>query len=142
MYTMRFGGSMLRVGLIGWRGMVGSVLMERMREERDFSLCEPVFFSTSNPGGAAPPEAAEAKLKSAKDLHELASCDALIRCQGGEYTSEDYAPLRSAGWRGYRIDAASTLRMSDAAVIVLDPVNRERIEAGLAHGIRSYIGGN
>jgi aspartate-semialdehyde dehydrogenase len=133
---------MLRVGLIGWRGMVGSVLMQRMREERDFPLFEPVFFSTSNPGGAAPPEAAEAKLKNAKSLHDLAACDALLSCQGSEYTSEIYPPLRAAGWRGYWIDAASTLRMSDDAVIILDPVNRDLIDAGLSQGVRAYIGSN
>jgi len=133
---------MLRVGFIGWRGMVGSVLMQRMRDEHDFTLFEPVFFSTSNPGGSAPPEAADAKLKSAKDLRELATCDVLVSCQGGEYTDKIYAKLRMANWRGYWIDAASTLRMSDDSVIVLDPVNRDRIEAGLAHGIRAYIGGN
>jgi len=134
---------MLRVGFIGWRGMVGSVLMHRMREERDFPLFEPVFFSTSNPGGIAPPESAEgAKLKDAKDVRELATCDILVTCQGGDYTAEIYPPLRAAGWRGFWIDAASALRMSDDAVIILDPVNRDRIEAGLARGIRAYIGGN
>lgn len=134
---------MPRVGLIGWRGMVGSVLLERMREERDFEGLEPVFFSTSNAGGDAPTEAGSgATLKDATDLRELTSCDVLISCQGGEYTAEVYAPLRMKGWRGYWIDAASTLRMSDEAVIVLDPVNREVIEAGLARGIRAYVGGN
>ena len=134
---------MLRVGLIGWRGMVGSVLMHRMREENDFARIEPVFFSTSNAGGAAPQEAGDAAvLKDAKDVRELAACDVLISCQGGEYTAEVYAPLRQSGWNGYWIDAASTLRMSDDAVIVLDPVNRSRIEEGLARGLRAYIGGN
>ena len=134
---------MPRVGLIGWRGMVGSVLLERMREERDFEDLEPVFFSTSNAGGDAPAEAGSgATLKDATDLRELTSCDVLVSCQGGEYTAEVYAPLRMKGWRGYWIDAASTLRMSDEAVIVLDPVNRQVIEAGLARGIRAYVGGN
>jgi aspartate-semialdehyde dehydrogenase len=134
---------MTRVGLIGWRGMVGSVLLERMREEGDFEDLEPVFFSTSNAGGDAPAEAGSgATLKDARGLRELASCDVLISCQGGEYTAEVYAPLRMKGWRGYWIDAASTLRMSDEAVIVLDPVNRQVIEAGLARGIRAYVGGN
>jgi len=134
---------MPRVGLIGWRGMVGSVLLERMREERDFEDLEPVFFSTSNAGGDAPAEAGSgATLKDATDLRELTSCDVLVSCQGGEYTAEVYAPLRMKGWRGYWIDAASILRMSDEAVIVLDPVNRQVIEAGLTRGIRAYVGGN
>jgi len=134
---------MLRVGLIGWRGMVGSVLMQRMRGERDFERLEPVFFSTSNVGGEAPAEAGDqAALKDAKDLRELASCDVLISCQGGEYTAEVYAPLRATGWRGYWIDAASTLRMSDDAAIVLDPVNRRVIDAALARGLRTFAGGN
>lgn len=134
---------MLRVGFIGWRGMVGSVLMQRMREERDFPLFEPLFFSTSNPGRSAPPEAAEgSKLKDAKNLRDLATCDVLVSCQGGDYSTEVYAPLHAAGWRGYWIDAASTLRMSDDSVIVLDPVNHDQIEAGLARGLRAYIGGN
>jgi aspartate-semialdehyde dehydrogenase len=134
---------MLRLGLIGWRGMVGSVLMQRMRDEGDFERLEPVFFSTSNVGGEAPAEAgSQASLKDAKDLRELASCDVLISCQGGEYTAEVYAPLRAAGWRGYWIDAASTLRMSDDAAIVLDPVNRRVIDAALARGLRTFAGGN
>lgn len=123
--------------------MVGSVLMQRMREEDDWKGLEPVFFSTSNAGGSAPPEAGDgAALKDAKDLRALASCDALISCQGGEYTSETYPSLRRHGWNGYWIDAASTLRMEDDAVIVLDPVNEERIQGGLAQGLRSFIGGN
>lgn len=134
---------MLRVGMIGWRGMVGSVLMQRMREEKDFAGLEPVFFSTSNAGGAAPAEAGEgAKLKDAADLRELGGCDVLVSCQGGEYTTEVYAPLRKSGWKGYWIDAASTLRMSDDAVIILDPVNGEVIREGLAKGLRAYAGGN
>ncbi len=134
---------MLRVGFIGWRGMVGSVLMQRMREENDFAGLDPVFFSTSNAGGAAPKEAGDgAILKDAADLRELARCDVLISCQGGEYTSEVYGPLRKSNWKGYWIDAASTLRMSDAAVIILDPVNAEVIRGALAKNIRAYIGGN
>ncbi len=115
---------MLRVGMIGWRGMVGSVLMQRMREENDFEGLEAVFFSTSSVGGAAPKEASNGGgLKDATNLRELANCDVLISCQGGEYTTEVYAPLRKSGWKGYWIDAASTLRMSDEAAIILDPVN-------------------
>ncbi|HVB87325.1 MAG TPA: aspartate-semialdehyde dehydrogenase [Candidatus Dormibacteraeota bacterium] len=133
---------MLRVGLIGWRGMVGSVLMERMRAEGDLKGIEPIFFSTSNAGGDAPAEAAGAPLKDARSLADLSACDLLISCQGGEYTSEIYGPLRKSGWNGYWIDAASTLRMSDDAVIILDPVNRDVIERGLSSGIRTYAGGN
>jgi aspartate-semialdehyde dehydrogenase len=135
---------MLRVGLIGWRGMVGSVLLERMREENDFTQfeLEPVFFSTSNVGGAAPQEASGSPLGDASNLRDLASCDALISCQGGEYTAKIYAPLRKSGWKGYWIDAASTLRMADDAVIILDPVNAARIQDGLAKGLRAFAGGN
>ena len=134
---------MLRIGFIGWRGMVGSVLMQRMREENDFAGLDPVFFSTSNTGGAAPKEAGDgAILKDAADLRELARCDVLISCQGGEYTSEVYGPLRKNNWKGYWIDAASTLRMSDDAVIILDPVNADVIRGALAKNIRAYIGGN
>lgn len=134
---------MLRVGMIGWRGMVGSVLIQRMREEGDFARLEPIFFSTSNAGGAAPKESGGgSRLKDARDLSELASCDVLISCQGGEYTTEVYAPLRNSGWKGYWIDAASTLRMSDDAVIILDPVNKRLIEEALARGLRTYVGGN
>jgi aspartate-semialdehyde dehydrogenase len=134
---------MLRVGLIGWRGMVGSVLMQRMREERDFAGLEPVFFSTSNAGGEAPAETGnDATLQDAQDRTALSSCEVLISCQGGEYTTEVYPPLRASGWRGYWIDAASTLRMSDDAAIVLDPVNRGVIDAALARGLRAFAGGN
>ncbi|MGA8145595.1 MAG: aspartate-semialdehyde dehydrogenase [Candidatus Acidiferrales bacterium] len=134
---------MLRVGMIGWRGMVGSVLMQRMREENDFAGIEPVFFSTSNVGGTAPKEAGSAgALNDAKNLRELASCDVLISCQGGEYTTGIYGPLRKSGWKGYWIDAASTLRMSDEAAIVLDPVNADVIRNGLACGLRTFAGGN
>jgi aspartate-semialdehyde dehydrogenase len=134
---------MLRVGFIGWRGMVGSVLMQRMREEKDFTRIEATFFSTSNAGGAAPQESINgATLKDARDVAELARYDVLVSCQGGDYTKEVYAPLRKNGWKGFWIDAASTLRMADDAVIILDPVNGHRIEEGLAKGLRSYIGGN
>lgn len=133
---------MLRVGLIGWRGMVGSVLLQRMREEGDFARLEPVFFSTSNIGGAAPKEANGAPLLNASDLKQLSACDVLISCQGGEYTTEIYAPLRKSGWKGYWIDAASTLRMSDDAVIILDPVNADVIQDGLRRGLRTFAGGN
>jgi len=134
---------MLRVGFIGWRGMVGSVLMQRMREEKDFTGLDPVFFSTSNAGGEAPAEAGDGStLKNASDLRELARCEVLISCQGGEYTTEIYGQLRKGNWNGYWIDAASTLRMSDDAVIVLDPVNADVIRGALAKNIRAYIGGN
>src|SRR5271155_4162827 len=133
---------MLRVGFIGGRGMVGSVLMQRMRQENDFAGIEPVFFSTSNIGGDAPSEAGAGVLKDAKELRELSTCDVLISCQGGEYTAEVYGPLRKNGWKGFWIDAASTLRMSDEAVIILDPVNAEVIESGIARGLRTFAGGN
>jgi aspartate-semialdehyde dehydrogenase len=133
---------MLRVGFIGWRGMVGSVLLERMREEGDFAHFEPAFFSTSNIGGAAPKESGGEALKDAKNLRDLATCDVLISCQGGEYTSEIYGPIRESGWKGYWIDAASALRMSDDTVIVLDPVNASVIKDGLSRGVRTFAGGN
>lgn len=133
---------MLRVGMIGWRGMVGSVLMQRMREENDFGGLEPVFFSTSDAGGTAPKEASHSGLKDATDLRELADCDVLVSCQGGEYTSEVYGPLRKSGWNGYWIDAASTLRMDDDALIVLDPVNSGVIDQGRSRGLRTFAGGN
>jgi len=134
---------MLRVGFVGWRGMVGSVLMQRMQEEKDFAGIESVFFSTSNIGGAAPIEASDGHaLKDAKDLNELRLCDVLISCQGGEYTTEIYGPLRKGGWKGFWIDAASTLRMSDDAVIILDPVNADVIRDGLTRGLRTFAGGN
>ena len=122
--------------------MVGSVLLQRMREEGDFAGIEPVFFSTSNAGGSAPEEAKGAALRNASNLKDLAACDVLISCQGGEYTTEVYAPLRKNGWKGYWIDAASALRMSDDAIIILDPVNANVIERGLAQGVRTYAGGN
>jgi aspartate-semialdehyde dehydrogenase len=133
----------MNVGLIGWRGMVGSVLVQRMREEHDFDLLDPVFFSTSQAGAAAPAIGKRVPpLKNARDLSELAAMEVLISCQGGEYTSEIYPKLRQAGWQGYWIDAASTLRMADDAVIILDPVNRDVIDRALESGVRNYIGGN
>ncbi|WP_158901985.1 aspartate-semialdehyde dehydrogenase [Burkholderia sp. L27(2015)] len=134
---------MKTVGLVGWRGMVGSVLMQRMQQENDFALIEPVFFSTSNTGGAAPSFAKnETKLKSATDLDALKKCDVIITCQGGDYTTEVFPKLRAAGWDGYWIDAASSLRMADDAIIILDPVNLDVIKNGLKRGIKNYIGGN
>ena len=133
---------MLRLGIVGWRGMVGSVLLQRMREEDDFTNIEPAFFSTSNAGGVGPREANGEPLRNAGDLRELAACDIVISCQGGDYTKEVFAPLRQNGWKGYWIDAASTLRMADDAVIILDPVNAEVIHDGLRRGIRTFPGGN
>jgi aspartate-semialdehyde dehydrogenase len=131
------------VGLVGWRGMVGSVLMDRMQAEGDFALIEPLFFSTSNAGGAAPRQAKnETRLKDAGDLEALKRCDVVISCQGGDYTTEVFPKLRAAGWKGHWIDAASTLRMKDDAVIILDPVNMPVIQAALAKGGRNWIGGN
>ena len=135
--------AIMNVGIIGWRGMVGSVLVQRMREERDFDHVDPVFFSTSRAGAAAPEVGKRvAPVQDARDVSQLAQLDALISCQGGDYTSEIYPKLRQAGWTGYWIDAASTLRMADDAVIVLDPVNRDVIDRALAGGIKNFIGGN
>lgn len=134
---------MKRVGLIGWRGMVGSVLMQRMLEEQDFDLIEPVFFTTSNVGGQGPAVGKDvAALKDAYSIEELKSLDVILTCQGGDYTSEVFPKLREAGWKGYWIDAASSLRMQDDAVIVLDPVNRKVIDQQLDAGTRNFIGGN
>jgi aspartate-semialdehyde dehydrogenase len=134
---------MALVGLVGWRGMVGSVLMERMQAEGDFALIEPVFFSTSNAGGKAPAMAKnETKLFSAYDIDALRRCDIVITAQGGDYTTEVFPKLRAAGWAGHWIDAASTLRMKDDAVIVLDPVNLPVIKDALTKGGRNWIGGN
>ncbi|QAU34736.1 aspartate-semialdehyde dehydrogenase [Janthinobacterium sp. 17J80-10] len=134
---------MKQVGLVGWRGMVGSVLMQRMQEEKDFDHIEPVFFSTSNAGGKAPAQAKkETTLKDANNIDELKKCDVIITCQGGDYTTEIFPKLRAAGWEGYWIDAASTLRMADDAIIVLDPVNAHVIKDGLKRGVKNYIGGN
>jgi aspartate-semialdehyde dehydrogenase len=131
------------VGLVGWRGMVGSVLMDRMVQEGDFDLIEPLFFSTSNAGGAAPAQAKnETRLQDANDIAALSRCEIIITCQGGDYTKEVYPKLRAAGWKGHWIDAASTLRMADHAVIILDPVNRSVIDQALAKGGRDWIGGN
>jgi aspartate-semialdehyde dehydrogenase len=131
------------VGLVGWRGMVGSVLMQRMQQEGDFAHIEPVFFTTSNPGGKAPAMAKnETALKDAKDIDALKRCDIILTCQGGDYTAELFPKLRAAGWNGYWIDAASTLRMQDDAIIVLDPVNLNVIKSALSHGVKNYIGGN
>ena len=131
------------VGLVGWRGMVGSVLLDRMQQEGDFPLIEPVFFSTSNAGGKAPAQARnESTLKDAYDLEALKRCDIIITAQGGDYTTEVFPKLRAAGWAGHWIDAASTLRMKSDAVIVLDPVNLPVIQNALARGGRNWIGGN
>jgi aspartate-semialdehyde dehydrogenase len=131
------------VGLVGWRGMVGSVLMDRMQAEGDFGLIEPVFFSTSNAGGKAPAMAKnETTLKDAHDIDALKKCDIVITAQGGDYTTEVFPKLRAAGWKGHWIDAASTLRMNDDAIIVLDPVNLPVIENALAKGGKNWIGGN
>jgi aspartate-semialdehyde dehydrogenase len=134
---------MALVGLVGWRGMVGSVLMDRMQAEGDFDLIEPLFFSTSNAGGSAPAFAKnETKLQDAHDIAALKRCDIVITAQGGDYTTEVYPKLRAAGWNGHWIDAASTLRMADDAVIILDPVNLPVIHNALAKGGRNWIGGN
>ncbi|MBN8764293.1 MAG: aspartate-semialdehyde dehydrogenase [Thiobacillus sp. 63-78] len=134
---------MMKVGLIGWRGMVGSVLMGRMKEERDFDHIEPVFFTTSNAGGKGPDIGRDVPpLKDAHSIDDLKACDTLISCQGGDYTKEIYPKLRAAGWNGYWIDAASALRMQDEAIIILDPVNKKVIEDGIASGVKTYVGGN
>ena len=137
----------MRVGFVGWRGMVGSVLMQRMREERDFELIEPVFFSASKAGGAGPAIGSDTgrgtgPLKDANDPKAFLGLDAIVTCQGGDWTAAMHPKLREQGWNGYWIDAAKTLRMKDDAVIILDPVNRAVIDAALAKGIRNYIGGN
>src|SRR3990172_4303777 len=134
---------MKRVGLVGWRGMVGSVLRGRMKEERDFDHIEPVFFTTSNVGGKGPDIGKDVPaLKDAKNINDLKAMDIIITCQGGEYTSEIFPQLRAAGWKGYWIDAASALRMNDDAVIILDPVNMNVIREAIAKGVKNYIGGN
>ncbi len=134
---------MALVGLVGWRGMVGSVLMQRMQAEGDFALIEPMFFSTSNAGGTAPAQAKnETRLVDASDITALKRCDIIVTAQGGEYTKAVYSKLREAGWKGYWIDAAKTLRMNDDAVIVLDPVNMPVVKDALARGVKDYIGGN
>ena len=134
---------MALVGIVGWRGMVGSVLMQRMQQEGDFALLEPLFFSTSNAGGAAPPQAKnERKLVDANDIKALARCDIVVTSQGGDYTNEVFPKLRAAGWKGHWIDAASALRMKDDAIIVLDPVNLPVIKNALVKGNKNWIGGN
>jgi aspartate-semialdehyde dehydrogenase len=133
-------GRLLRAGLVGWRGMVGSVLLDRMRSEGDFELIAPVFFSTSNAGGEAP--LGNERLQDAGDIAALAAMDLIITCQGGDYTNGIYPRLRQSGWNGYWIDAASALRMKDDTVIILDPVNKDVIQAALQAGSRSFIGGN
>ncbi|WP_416885033.1 aspartate-semialdehyde dehydrogenase [Marinospirillum sp.] len=129
----------LTVGLVGWRGMVGSVLLQRMQEEGDFDLIEAVYFTTSQAGQAGPDGQ---PLQSATDLDALKKLDVILTCQGGDYTHSVYGPLRAAGWQGYWIDAASSLRMADDSIIVLDPVNRSVIDAGLQQGIKTFVGGN
>lgn len=134
---------MLRIGFIGWRGMVGSVLMERMKEEGDFTGFEPTFFSTSNVGGEGPDIGMDIPpLKDAYDIALLKSLDIIVTCQGGGYTEKVYPELRKQGWNGYWIDSASTLRMKDESIIVLDPVNRDVIDNALRDGIKTYVGGN
>ena len=134
---------MMRTGFVGWRGMVGSVLMQRMQAERDFDHIEPVFFTTSQVGGQGPAIGRDtAPLKDASSIDALKAMDVIVTCQGGEYTTAIYPQLRAAGWQGYWIDAAKTLRMKDDAVIILDPVNLPVIKNALAKGIRNYIGGN
>ncbi|MEI8363290.1 MAG: aspartate-semialdehyde dehydrogenase [Betaproteobacteria bacterium] len=134
---------MLRVGLVGWRGMVGSVLMQRMIEENDFAQIEPQFFTTSQVGGNAPNVGKDSPpLKDANDITELKKMDAIVSCQGGDYTSEIFPKLRAEGWQGHWIDAASTLRMEDDAVIVLDPVNMHVIQDAYMHGNKNWVGGN
>ena len=131
------------VGLVGWRGMVGSVLMNRMVEENDFTHFTPMFFSTSNAGGKAPNFGVDAgTLQDAYDIQALSQCDAIISCQGGDYTKEIHPKLRAQGWNGYWIDAASSLRMDDEAIIILDPVNRDVIDNALKNGKKDFIGGN
>ncbi len=134
---------MKKVGFVGWRGMVGSVLMERMTAENDFADIEPVFFSTSQVGQAGPDVGKDIPaLGDAKNIDELKALDVIVTCQGGDYTNEVYAKLREAGWDGYWIDAASTLRMQDNSVIVLDPVNRSVVDSALQNGTKDFVGGN
>ncbi|BFM15366.1 aspartate-semialdehyde dehydrogenase [Maricurvus nonylphenolicus] len=133
----------MRVGFVGWRGMVGSVLMERMLAENDFADIDPVFFTTSNVGGQGPAIGKDIPaLKDAYAIEELAQLEAIVSCQGGDYTKAVFGKLRESGWNGYWIDAASSLRMDDDALIILDPVNMDVIKDGLAKGVKNYIGGN
>jgi len=134
---------MMKVGFVGWRGMVGSVLMGRMRDEDDFDGIEPVFFTTSQAGQAGPDIGREVELlRDANDIEALKAMDVVITCQGGSYTKKVYPDLRNAGWKGYWIDAASALRMDEGAIIILDPVNHDVIKEGLANGVKTYVGGN
>ncbi len=135
---------MMKVGLVGWRGMVGSVLMQRMEEEQDFALIDPTFFTTSQKGKPAPVFAGKdaGVLEDALDIEKLSEQDVVITCQGGDYTKAVYQTLKASGWQGYWIDAASSLRMAEDAIIVLDPVNADVIERGLDHGVKTYVGGN
>ena len=134
---------MRRVGLVGWRGMVGSVLMQRMQQERDFDHVDPVFFTTSQVGGEGPAMGKKVSaLKDARDLKELKAMEIIISCQGADYTNEIFPKLRAQGWSGYWIDAASALRMRDDAAIILDPVNRDVIDSALKSGVKNFIGGN
>ena len=132
---------MKKVGFVGWRGMVGSVLMDRMRAENDFSLIDPVFFTKSNIGGKGPGESKE-PLKDASSIADLKRMDVIVTCQGGDYTNDVFPKLRAAGWDGYWIDAASALRMKSDAVIILDPVNLQVIKDAMGRGVKNYIGGN
>ena len=134
----------MKVGLVGWRGMVGSVLMQRMVEENDFAHIEPFYFSTSNAGGEAPSFGGKTApaLMDASDINSLKQMDVILTCQGGDYTSEIFPKLKAEGWDGYWIDAASTLRMADDAIIVLDPVNLNVIKDGLVNGTKTFVGGN
>ncbi len=141
--------SKLKVGFVGWRGMVGSVLMQRMVEENDFDIIHPVYFSTSNQGGIAPNfgndnnnDNQAQTLKDAYAIDELSKCDVIISCQGGDYTQKVHAPLRQSGWQGFWIDAASTLRLNDNAAIILDPINRPVIDQAIQSGKKDFIGGN
>jgi aspartate-semialdehyde dehydrogenase len=134
---------MLKVGLVGWRGMVGSVLMQRMREEADFDSISPIFFTTSQVGEPAPSvPGSDGVLKDAYAISELQAMDVILSCQGGDYTKKIHGPLRDSGWAGYWIDAASALRMSSDAMIILDPINRDSIDDAIQNGKRDFIGGN
>jgi len=135
--------TMKKVGLVGWRGMVGSVLLERMQQQSDFANIDTTFFTTSQAGQLGPDIAGDAKpLLDASDVSELAKMDIIVTCQGGDYTNAVYPQLRESGWDGYWIDAASALRMSEDSIIVLDPVNKDVIEQGLAQGVKTFVGGN
>ena len=135
---------MKNVGFIGWRGMVGSVLMDRMQQENDFANINPVFFTTSQAGQPAPTFGGKnaGTLKNAFDIEELKKLDIIVTCQGGDYTNEVYLKLKATGWNGYWVDAASALRMEKEAIIVLDPVNQHVISEGLKNGVKTYVGGN